>query len=548
MAHGILQWFLEHEKTKPNAVFLKQPLGGVYRTWTFSEAGREVRSIAAGFDRLGLEKGSHIAILSKNCAHWLMADLAIMYSGYISIPIYPTLTAASIQPILEHSGAKAIFVGKLDDYKNQKNGIPEGVHRLGIDLFDTAGDSSWESWVEAGSDGKEPNCWALDDVFTIMYTSGTTGKPKGVMHTVQAFDATITAAIRDLKINTGIDHRMFSYLPLSHIAERIGIESLGIKLGACFSFAETLESFAQNLADTQPTVFFAVPRIWSKFREKIEQKLPPSRLNLLLSIPVINNVIRKSIRKKLGLTHAELIFSGAAPIPVEMLQWYDKLGIRVLQAYGMTEDCVYAHFNRNDNNRHGTVGQPLKGLDVRISDEGEIRVKCPGLTKGYYKEPELTAELFDANGYLRTGDKGSIDKDGFLTITGRVKDQFKTDKGKYISPAPIEMALATNPDIESVCVVGMGVPQPLAMVVLSAAGKAKTNKEVEASLIHTLVETNKNLEAHEVLEKAVVLKEDWTVDNGLLTPTLKVKRNELEAIYLGKYPEWYGHPEKIVWE
>ncbi len=548
MGYGILQWFLDHEKTKPQAVFLRQPIGGVYREWTFSAAGKEIRAIAAGFDRLGLEPQSHVAILSKNCAHWLMADLAIQYAGHISIPIYPTLTASSIRPILEHSGSKAIFVGKLDDYRNQEAGIPIGVHKLGIDMFGTAGDSSWEEWLAEGPTDKAAYSWNMDEVFTIMYTSGTTGKPKGVMHSVAAFESTIEAAIRDLKIDTRLAHRMFSYLPLSHIAERIGIESLGLKLGATFSFAETLDSFAQNLADTQPTVFFAVPRIWAKFREKIEQKLPPSKLNLLLSIPIINNVIRKSIKKKLGLTEAGLIFSGAAPIPVEMLQWYDKLGIKVLQAYGMTEDCVYAHFNRNDQNRFGTVGLPLKGLQVKIADESEIRVKCPGLTKGYYKEPELTAALFDDEGYLRTGDKGSVDQDGFLTITGRVKDQFKTDKGKYISPAPIEMSLATNSDIETVCVVGMGVPQPIAMVVLSAAGKAKSKQEVEASLLHSAVETNKDLEAHEMLEKVVILKEDWTVENGLLTPTLKVKRNELEAIYLNKYPEWYGRSEKIVWE
>jgi len=475
-----------------------------------------------------------------------MADLAIMMAGHVSVPLYATITASTIHQILEHSESKLIIVGKLDDYSPQRQGIPANVVKLGVAAYGVDEDHSWEQWVKQFEPLKDTYSWKGDDLLTIMYTSGTTGKPKGVMHAVSAFDSTVI----DGTIELGIQQHptLFSYLPLSHIAERMGIEMMGIYQGGNFSFPETLESFPKNLSDTQPTHFFAVPRIWAKFQEKILEKLPQKKLNTLLAIPLVSTLIKNKIKKGLGLSRANQIFSGAAPISVDLLKWYQSIGVRILQAYGMTEDCVYAHFNRPENNRHGTVGLPLKRLKVKIADNGEIRVKCPGLTLGYYKEPEMTKELFDEEGYLKTGDQGQISSDGFLTITGRVKDLFKTDKGKYIAPAPIEMRILSNPDIEQACVVGMGVPQPMALVVLSANGKTKTKEQLIQSLSATLEEVNPALESHEHVEKVVVMKHDWSVENNLLTPTLKVKRNEVEKIHLPHYPKWYTIEGKVVWE
>lgn len=541
-----LAQFLKWEKEIPQSVFLRQPFQGQWKTWTYQQAGDEIRRIAKGIQAQNFPPSSKVAILSKNCAHWIMADLAIMMAGHISVPLYATITAHVINQILEHSESKMIIVGKLDDYSPQRQGIPQGVYKLGVDAYGIDEDNSWEKWVEQHEPLQDTYVWKDDDLLTIMYTSGTTGKPKGVMHTVSTFHSTLSAAIPELGIQK--HPVLFSYLPLSHIAERMGIEMMGIYQGGTFSFAETLESFAQNLSDTQPTHFFAVPRIWAKFQEKILEKLPQKKLNTLLSIPLVSTLIKKKIQKGLGLSRAQQIFSGAAPISVDLLRWYESLGIRILQAYGMTEDCVYAHFNRTNDNRHGTVGKPLKGLQVKLAEGNEIRVKCPGLTKGYYKEPELTKELFDEEGYLKTGDQGEISKDGFLTITGRVKDLFKTDKGKYIAPAPIEMRLLANPDIEQVCVVGMGVPQPIALTVLSAAGKTKTKEQLIQSISRTIDEINPELETHERVEKSVIMKHDWSVENNLLTPTLKVKRNEVEKIHLPHYPKWYHETGKVVWE
>jgi len=539
--------FLKWEKEVPDDLFLRQPFEGVWRNWSFQQAGEEIRKIAAGLRRLNLPERSNVALLSKNCAHWIMADIAIMMAGHISVPLYATLSAHSIKQILEHSETKAIIIGKLDHYKAQAEGIPKGIIRIGIEQYGIEEDHSWEKILTAEKPTHEIASWDYDELLTIMYTSGTTGKPKGVMHSAGNFDSVLKVAAEDLSLPKR--PKLFSYLPMSHIAERMGVEMCGIYWGGMFSFAETLESFPKNLADTQPDLFFAVPRIWAKFREKISEKLPPKKLNTLLAIPIVNNLIRKSIKKKLGLSKATHIYSGAAPISVDMLEWFDKIGVTIYQAIGMTEDCVHSHFNRKGANRFGTVGKALSGAIVKFAEDGEMRIKNPSLMKGYYKEPELTASSFDEEGFLKTGDKAERDKDGYVTIVGRVKDQFKTDKGKYVSPAPIEMMLLANQDIEQACVVGMSIPQPIALIVLSPSGKAKSKEEITRSLTGSLNEVNPNLESYEKLEKAVIMKGEWTIENGLLTPTLKVKRNEVEKIHLPKYPGWYHtQPGIVVWE
>jgi long-chain acyl-CoA synthetase len=542
-----LAQFCKWEKETPSRVFLRQPFSGQWKNWTYVQAGEEIRKIASGIKALNLSEKSNIALLSKNCAHWIMADLAIMMAGHISVPLYATLTAPSIKQILEHSEAKAIILGKLDDYSGQQKGIPEGVIRIGIDQYGTSEKYSWEKMMAANNSPIEPAIWKADDLLTIMYTSGTTGMPKGVMHTVGNFDVIANVAVTELKFPQ--HPRMFSYLPISHIAERAGIEMVGLYIGAEFSFAETLETFAKNLFDTQPQLFFAVPRIWAKFREKVMEKMPQKKLSLLLSIPVINSIVRSSIRKKMGLAEATHIYSGAAPISTDLLLWFKSVGIEIFQAIGMTEDCLHSHFNRHGRNKIGTVGIPFNNVKVKISKEGELCLKSDANMKGYYKEPALTAEAFDAEDYLKTGDKGEIDDQGFLTITGRIKDQFKTDKGKYVAPTPIEMKLLANADIDQVCVVGMGIPQPIALTVLSATGKAKSKQELINSLAASIKQVNEGLESYEKLEKAVIMQADWTIANSLMTPTLKVKRNEVEKIHVPKYSTWYHAKEgMVIWE
>ncbi len=542
-----LEYFLHWEKNNPDSIAFRQPKGDDWHTWTWKQAGTEVRSIAQHLRKQGLQPGDHVSLLSKNCTHWILADLAIMMAGCVSVPLYPTLPAETIGQILEHSDSKAIIIGKLDNFDAQRPGVPASLKKVSVDYYGVRDGDWWSEIVKNTEPLAEPHSWQRDDLLTVMYTSGTTGQPKGVMHVVGNFDETVKAACTLLQVP--LHPRLFSYLPLSHIAERLGIEILGLFKGAMFSFPETLETFPKNLAATQPDIFIAVPRIWAKFQEKILEKMPQKKLDTLLSIPIVNNIIRGAIKKKLGLAKAKICASGAAPASVPLLQWWKKLGVEIYQIYGMTEDCVYAHFNSQHGNKFGTVGRPLPGLQVKLAPENnEIRVKSNCMMRGYYKLPDLSAEMFDEEGYLKTGDTGEIDNEGYLTIIGRVKDQFKTDKGKYISPSPIEMKFAQNTDIEQVCVVGMGIPQPIALVVLSAIGKAKSKEEITQSISDTLDAINPHLEPYEKLERAVIMKNDWTQENGLLTPSMKLKRNELEKIHVPSYPQWYNGQGKVVWE
>ena len=544
--NGPLEYFLHWEKTAPNDIAFRQPFGNTWKTRTWQEAGEEIRKIAGHIESLKLPAHSHIAILSKNCTEWIMADIAIIMAGHVSVPVYATLSAESIKEVLEHSESRVVFIGKLDNYASQKPGIPDSLHKISISTYGVEDGAIWEDLLKTQTPIKNVAMFRPDDLLTIIYTSGTTGRPKGVMHTMGSFDITVKMAQKVVSFPKR--PRVMSYLPLCHIAERLGVEFEGLYLGAQYSFPESLDSFAKNLADTRPNYFIAVPRIWAKFQEKILEKMPQKKLDRLLSIPIVSSLVKKTIQKKLGLDKSELFLSGAAPLSKSILEWYDRLGITIYQVLGMTEDCVYAHFNRPGANKFGTVGQPMEGLQVKLAEDGELRVKSPCLMKGYYKEPEMTATMFDEEGYLKTGDTGEIDSEGYLTIIGRVKDQFKTDKGKYISPAPIELKMAQNADIEQVCVVGMGVPQPIALTVLTAGARQKSRDELIHSVDTTMKEINKHLESHEQLATAVIMKSDWTIENGMMTPSMKLKRNGIEKIHLPNYPKWYHQEGSVVWE
>jgi long-chain acyl-CoA synthetase len=540
-----LEAFLHWEKNTPDNIFLRQPFNRNIKESSYEDAGNEIRRIANALLSLDMEPKSKVALISKNCSHWIMADLAIMMAGHISVPIYPTLNSESIRQILEHSDSKAVFVGKLDNYEAQKSGIPD-IHKIGIKAYDIEEDLSWEDLVSKNDPLEDVHTQVKDDMLTFIYTSGTTGAPKGVMHTVDNVSQVANNAIDILPIE---EHpRFFSFLPLSHVAERVAIELHGIYKGAIFNFPESLATFAEDLEAARPHLFFAVPRIYAKFQEKILEKMPQEKLSKLLRIPILGGIIRKKIVKKLGLYNATYIASGAAPIAQSLQEWFSKLGVIIHQDYGMTEDCILSHYNLVGSNKMGTVGRAIPGVTRKLSPEGEICIKSDALMKGYYKEPELTAEMFDDEGFLKTGDIGEYDHDGFLTITGRVKDQFKTDKGKYISPAPIELELLKNPYIEQICIVGMGIPQPIALIITSLDAKSKSDDEVNNSLNQSINELNPSLEKYERLEKAVIMREDWSVDNGLLTPTLKVKRNQVEKIHMPMYKEWFEHEAKVIYE
>ncbi len=533
-----LSWLYKWEKTTPEKIYLKQPIDDVWHTWTWKQTGAEVRLLAATILDMQLPPGSHIATMSKNCAHWIITDMAIMMAGHVSIPLYPNLQAHTIEQILTHSEAKLVLVGKLDGWAEMKPGVPSSLPCISFPFCNNEGCQSWEDFVASqhpltGDIERKEN-----DTCSIVYTSGTTGVPKGVIFTFASFS--FAASMAAGHFNFKNSERFFSYLPLSHIAERMLVEMISLYIGGQVSFAESLQKFPANLAAAKPTVFLGVHRIWTRFQQGILAKLSQKKLAILLRIPVLGGLIKNKIKRSLGLGEASTILTGAAPTPSALIRWFDKLGIRIQEAYAMTENCCYSHVTLGNNIKIGFVGKPLPSCQVRLGPKDEIEIKHPALMAGYYKEDALTREVFTADGFLRTGDEGYIDDEGFLKITGRVKDLFKTAKGKYVAPSPIEMLFAGHTDLEQVCIVGSGLPQPMALITLSAKGKNSTSGEMDKTLNTLRLDINEGLDDHEKISKIVVLTEEWTVENNLLTPSFKIKRNAIEKRYAEHYESWYA--------
>jgi long-subunit acyl-CoA synthetase (AMP-forming) len=390
-----------------------------------------------------------------------------------------------------------------------------------------------------------------EEIATIVYTSGSTGTPKGVMIDFRAMTVT-GAGVADV-IHTTAEDRMLSYLPLAHVFERWIVEAHSCVYGFRIFFAESLDTFVADLRRARPTLFISVPRLWLKFQAGVFKKMPPGKLALFLKIPILSGIVSKKVLTGLGLQDVRYAGSGSAPIPPELIQWYRDLGLELLEGYGMSENFSYSHASVPGKTRVGYVGNCYPGVEQRISDTGEIEIKSPGTMRGYYKEPELTRETFTEDGFLKTGDRGEIDEAGRLRITGRVKELFKTSKGKYVAPAPIENKLLTHAAVEQACVSGSGFPQPYALVMLSEEARAEVadparRAALDAGLRRLLTGVNENLAAYEKLRCLVVVRDTWDIENGFLTPTMKMKRAVFEETYGPHAEAWCATREPVVWQ
>lgn len=552
----ILDYVYDHEAKLADRVYLTQPIGGgQVIDYTWRKTLEQSRSMAAHLKAQGLEPGARVAILSKNCAHFFMAELAIWMAGCTTVAIFPTETAETIGYVLEHSGASLLFVGKLDTWAAQKPGVPSTLPCISFPLAPKNSYEQWDAIVartkpltgRVARDGK--------DIAILLYTSGSTGTPKGVMHSFERITKVSENISKDIKSRIGDidDNRILSYLPLAHVFERAWVECASMVDGKTHVyFAESLDTFVADLNRARPTTFISVPRLWLKFQQGVFAKMPPKKLNRLLSIPILSGIVKRKVLKNLGLDQALLAGSGSAPIPAELISWYRRLGLNMIEGYAMSEDFAYSHNSTPEINLPGCVGVPLPGVEVKISEEGEILIKSPGQLVGYYKRPDLDAEVFTADGFFRTGDRGERRADGLLKITGRVKELFKTSKGEYVAPAPIENSLNAHPLIEMSMVSGLGQPAAYAMVVLAEDVRPKQKdpafrKEVEAQLTQLLTDVNAELVNHEKLQMIVVAKEPWTIENGFLTPTMKIRRARIEDNVSVKVEEWYSGKGKVLW-
>lgn len=547
----ILEHVYDHERDHPDRIFLTQPYGGGKTIdYTWGQVVDQARRMAAHLRERGVGDGAHVGVLAKNSAHFFITELAIWMAGGTTVAIFPTEGPDTIRYVLEHSDARLLFVGKLDGWEQQKPGVPAGMPRIALPLSPPGAGESWDEIVAKtaplpGRVQRKP-----DELAMIIYTSGSTGTPKGVMHAFRGV-SDVAQGIADT-LHYDAQDRMLSYLPLAHVFERAYVECGAFVAGPHVYFAETLDSFVQDVRRARPTLFISVPRLWVKFQQGVLHKMPQAKLDRLLRIPILSGIVKRKILDGLGLDKVRLAGSGSAPIPAEVIAWYRRLGLNLMEGYAMTEDFAYSHLSKEGASEPGYVGVPYPGVEVKLSDEGEVLIKSPGRMVGYYKQPELTGESMTPDGYFRTGDLGERRPNGMLKLTGRAKELFKTAKGKYVAPAPIENLLGESVLIETVMVSGVGQPAAYGLVVLSEEVRPRVadpavRKEVEQELSRLLAGVNAKIADYEQLKMLVITREPFSIENGLLTPTMKVRRARIEAAVAPQLDKWYSSKGTVIW-
>lgn len=540
----ILKWAEE----RPNEIYLKQIINRQFVEYTYKEVADKALKLVTALEELGAKPGDRIALVSKNCAEWFITDLAMMLGDFVSVPIFPTAGADTIAYCIEHSESKIVIAGKLDDSAATQQVLDDNPDLISIALpYDTAAKCQYafNDLIDNSAPSSKRPVHHDDKLMSLVYTSGTSGQPKGAMLTYGAFTWSVQRLIDHIGIEK--NDRLFSYLPLAHITERVYIFGSSIMGGVPTAFPESLDTFIEDVKMHRPTLFISVPRLWTLFQQRIQDKLPQKKLNILLKIPFVNSLIKKKLADGLGLDQARVLGCGSAPVSPALLDWYESVGLHITEAWGMTESFAYSTLNypfRAD--KIGSVGNAGPGVELKIAEDDEILVRSKGLFSGYYKNDIATQESFNEEGWLHTGDIGAIDSEGYLTIQGRKKDTFKTAKGKFVAPVPIEKKLFEYSRVEMMCLIGLGLPGPILLVVphdfpnFDRARYERTTKRV-------IDKMNSQLGSHEKIKGVLMIKEPWSIENGILTPTLKIKRHVLEQKYHEIGHNWPSD-KLVVWE
>lgn len=529
MLFDTLPAYVNHwAQTRPDETWLRD-LGSEEAqdtTWSWREANDTINAVAAALEaRFG--SGQNMVLLSRNCAHWLLADMAMIASGNVVIPLFTTLPESTADYVINFVEAKVIFVGETTNWDDVSKVLPEDI--CIVTLPGTTVEQDHITWDELLLEGKDKQLsyrCQPDDLVSLVFTSGTTGAPKGVMQDH------LSNLIPINRFHHGYDlpehPRFFSYLPLSHIAERQIVAFASVVFGGEVSFNQTMDTLVNDLTRVRPHIFFGPPRVWEQIQARIIAKFGGQE--------VIDQMMEQDAKgigelvvAGLGLDQVKFCLAAAAPTPPALIEWFERFGLIIIEGFGQTE-AMGMILNTYEDRRIGSIGKPVGEVQYKLSEENELLLKSNGLTPGYYKMPEKTAELYK-DGWLHTGDKVRVDEDGYIFITGRVKDYFKTIQGKFVAPTPIENEFVKCTTVEQLCLLGRGYSKTVMVVVLSESAQQSDRSNVEDALQNTLQRVNDGVDHHARIGAAIVTTSPWTIENEFLTPTLKLKRELVEEHY-----------------
>jgi long-chain acyl-CoA synthetase len=556
---------------------------GVWRSVTHRDAAARVLALSLGLRELGLGAGDRVAILAETSLDWALTDYACLCARATDVPIYPTLPANQVEYILRDAGAVAVVcstAAQVEKIRAVRGGLPSLRHVIVFDPAAGGGGVLTLAELEArgqAAAAKYPRFKedALsvrpEELATLIYTSGTTGQPKGVMLTHDNICSNVRGSVETLRVSD--DDSCLALLPLSHILERM-VDYYFLHVGVTINYAESVDAFGQNLLEVRPTVVAAVPRVYEKvYARVLENALTggalkrriflwarrvgerwaahrlagiPVPLGLKLAHAIADRLVFRKLRARTG-GRIKLFVSGGAPLSAEIGRFFYSAGLPVIEGYGLTETSPVLTLNPLQRPRFGTVGKPIPGVQIRIAADGEILAKGPNIMQGYYNKPEETREAIDANGWFHTGDVGELDADGYLKITDRKKDLLKTAGGKYIAPQPIENAVRLNKFVASAVVLGDQRKFPIILIVPNFDQLERWAKErnlayaspaeligladVKAKMEREVMGGLRDLAKFEMPKKVVLITRDFTIESGELTPSLKVKRRQVEKNY-----------------
>jgi long-chain acyl-CoA synthetase len=593
--HTLCDLFYRSVDTFKKPDHLRYKAEGQWRDISSVEVRVAVEELSMGLRALGIERRDRVAIMSENRPEWAIADLAVLTAGAVDVPIYPTVTAAQVQHMLEDSGCKAVFVSNTtheSKVAEVRARLPQLQHVIRMD-DGTGRQSNVMTLDEVRARGRGPLAQEpdavrkraggvkADDLATLIYTSGTTGQPKGVMLLHSNIVSNVLAGL-SIFAGVGPADTHLSFLPLCHILERMGGLYVMLHCGATIAYAESIDAVPANMLEVRPTLMIAVPRFFEKVYAKVQEKVskdPPARqrifrwavgvgrqrfahqvagtrpgLGLRLRHKVAEKLVFAKVKERTG-GRMRLFVSGGAPLGRELAEFFGAVGLLVLEGYGLTETSPVIAVNLPGAMRPGTVGKALPGVEVKIAPDGEILARGPNVMKGYYNQPAATAEVLERDGWFHTGDVGVLDADGYLTITDRKKDILVTSAGKNIAPQPIENRLKTNPFVAEVVMVGNKRHFPAALVVPSfdrlekwaaETGVSFGSREelvgmpqVQAHYQALVDQLSDDLAKFERIKRIKLLAREFTIEAGELTPTMKVKRRVIEQKYKSLIDEIY---------